>query len=928
MDTALGGVIKLEDTLSSNDCLSFYTPDLNDLKLETQHNLKRQQEKFNILKEVLSSEKKYLSDLREIVEGYYDEIYKVTNEDDEFVYQIFSNIKEIYDFTKSFYKLLEESSNDEVGIANCFIKKHKTFQRLYCVYCQNYKTAYDFTDKLEADGTICKIIQKVKLKYGHCLKLATYLQLPVLRITKYHLLLQRYLKLLEKDSFAYAQVMEALELMKQVNNQINKNMPDEMGDGSSSTSSGDSNSVMSTLNIQNLINSYGTILKQGNIMLTQTKKVHYVIVFQSMLVVRKSGSPTQIMHSISNECLAFLPKTSLTKNKYFTIIDYSQAKDDEMWQFTFKAKTIEDKKDWQSSIITCILNGYGKRLPEHIKSKVMDMKQQQQESNNQENHHQQHHFLLNTNGANALATMRRSSNYMLLKNKMPNFKKLTEFRHSLKNEYKSCDKINSMDTTDQQQNAKIMLITAPIVSLSPREEKKELNRRMSSPVQSSKFVKLLDKTIHFNNTLSHSTSNTPQMAHKTTTHNKDELIDKIFSKFRKDKQSSVAKSALNLSTTNNTQAESSEYKNKPIEHIRKDINAIFDQLNMSLEEISGNLAAKNDHDVVKTESFLHYEKLFKPEEKKKRPKKDEHSKDLAEILNKIDDFCGNRSSKSSINSEEGYYSNHDSSISTQNEVANNNLLLLPQSVMALPPPPAQFQSPVKSEDVHRTFSTPELFKELNLSLEKSAARKEPLYHKRNSLNASNKSSILSKISSSIGNKKSSSNMHLNTVEIDTTTSNNNNVLSTPKNAIYSQFSPRQLLKNNTSLSKIKTKFVHDNFNSYSLNLSFNKMNESNTNTTNISTPQPLLSKSLHSNKLEFMTMSLVDPSESTCTSSSSDDSSFFNAFTLGGSKESNENDNSFDTNFNDPDDNLNINVKDLITKFENRKMIFNKHRPI
>ncbi len=92
--------MKLEDTLSSNDCLSFYTPDLNEFKLETQYNMKRQQEKFNILKEVLSSEKKYLSDLREIVEGYYDEIFRATGEDEEFVYQIFSNIKEIFEFTK------------------------------------------------------------------------------------------------------------------------------------------------------------------------------------------------------------------------------------------------------------------------------------------------------------------------------------------------------------------------------------------------------------------------------------------------------------------------------------------------------------------------------------------------------------------------------------------------------------------------------------------------------------------------------------------------------------------------------------------------------------------------------------------------------------------------------------------------------------
>ena len=54
--------------------------------------------------------------------------------------------------------------------------------------------------------------------------MATYLQLPVLRITKYHLLLQRYLKLLDQDSFAHSQLLEALDLMKQVNDQINKEM--------------------------------------------------------------------------------------------------------------------------------------------------------------------------------------------------------------------------------------------------------------------------------------------------------------------------------------------------------------------------------------------------------------------------------------------------------------------------------------------------------------------------------------------------------------------------------------------------------------------------------------------------------------------------------------------------------------------------------
>jgi hypothetical protein len=69
--------------------------DLNDL-----NDAKREREKFNVLKEVISSEKKYLNDLKEIVDGYYDEISKFKHDNKEFVYHIFSNIKDIYEFTK------------------------------------------------------------------------------------------------------------------------------------------------------------------------------------------------------------------------------------------------------------------------------------------------------------------------------------------------------------------------------------------------------------------------------------------------------------------------------------------------------------------------------------------------------------------------------------------------------------------------------------------------------------------------------------------------------------------------------------------------------------------------------------------------------------------------------------------------------------
>ena len=38
---------------------------------------------------------------------------------------------------------------------------------------------------------------------------------------------------------------------------------------------------------------------KGNLLLVQSKKVHYVILFQKMLIIRKADSPNKIMHSIS-----------------------------------------------------------------------------------------------------------------------------------------------------------------------------------------------------------------------------------------------------------------------------------------------------------------------------------------------------------------------------------------------------------------------------------------------------------------------------------------------------------------------------------------------------------------------------------------------------------------------------------------------------
>ncbi len=98
------------------------------------------------------------------------------------------------------------------------------------------------------------ILKKVKEKYGHSLKLATYLQLPVLHITKYHLLLHRFLKLVnqEEEPALYALMCEALDLMKKVNDEINNHIIDVKS----------LNEKLSNINIEQLTAIYGRLLKQ------------------------------------------------------------------------------------------------------------------------------------------------------------------------------------------------------------------------------------------------------------------------------------------------------------------------------------------------------------------------------------------------------------------------------------------------------------------------------------------------------------------------------------------------------------------------------------------------------------------------------------------------------------------------------------------
>lgn len=660
-----------ESLTNLNSSVSYLTkPDMNEVvNCSTEHlqSMKRHREKCHVVKEILSSEKKYIADIKEIVEGYYDEISKAYVDNQEFIYHIFSNICEIFEFTKAFYAMLEAASTkDEIAIANCFIRKHRMFSKLYSTYCQNYKIAHSTTERLEKDASIGKIIQKVRNKYGHSLKMATYLQLPVLRITKYHLLLQRYLKAQEKDSIAYRHVMDALELMRQVNDQINRDMPEFDENENSKENYRSSN--LTTLNLTSL---FGSVLKQGYLLMTESSTTHHVVVFQTMFLIRQSDCNSKIINTITNDSLGFSPITvnSGLKNwkKCFSVIDYNQNKSENICQFTFRANSSEEKKSWQSAILSCMLNGYGKKISENIKKKVMKLDQE------------------------AYAPKFES-----IKMKLSNFKRNRDLKYTFKNDFKntSCQNFEEFESKLECQDPNT---TAPASSMISSMTK----RRISEPFKSPLF-NMLSKRYNENNTSKKSLDTVANTgAHTAKT---DISLQNVFKKLYK--TGKYGKKKLNLSgnlsqsqyltgTTNTTFSDGTENsdsnnlnKNTAVEIKLNDFEIIYQHMDSSFDLIQSD--PLNDTTVSKFEKFIN-KKIATSEDKPefiydsstiKRNKDrdvlinqkilDEH---LMKMNHNTEIYESSLSSKSSINSEEGYYSNHDSSVSTLiNEIQSDENL--------------------------------------------------------------------------------------------------------------------------------------------------------------------------------------------------------------------------------------------------------------
>ncbi|XP_054384118.1 rho guanine nucleotide exchange factor 25 isoform X4 [Pongo abelii] len=163
-----------------------------------------------VLSELVETEKMYVDDLGQIVEGYMatmaaQGVPESLRGRDRIV---FGNIQQIYEWHRDYFlQELQRCLKDPDWLAQLFIK-HERRLHMYVVYCQN---------KPKSEHVVSEFgdsyFEELRQQLGHRLQLNDLLIKPVQRIMKYQLLLKDFLKYYNRAGMDTAELEQAVEVM-------------------------------------------------------------------------------------------------------------------------------------------------------------------------------------------------------------------------------------------------------------------------------------------------------------------------------------------------------------------------------------------------------------------------------------------------------------------------------------------------------------------------------------------------------------------------------------------------------------------------------------------------------------------------------------------------------------------------------------------
>ncbi|KAM9320958.1 rho guanine nucleotide exchange factor 25 [Gastrophryne carolinensis] len=178
---------------------------------ETEEERKSALEKsIYVLMELIETEKMYVEDLGQIVEGYIATMNTQGVPEDMKGKDkiVFGNIHQIYDWHKDYFLgELQKCLEDPNLLAHLFIK-HERRLHMYVVYCQNKPKSEHIVSEY-----IDTYFEELRQQLSHRLQLNDLLIKPVQRIMKYQLLLKDFLKYYSKAGQDTSELEKAVEVM-------------------------------------------------------------------------------------------------------------------------------------------------------------------------------------------------------------------------------------------------------------------------------------------------------------------------------------------------------------------------------------------------------------------------------------------------------------------------------------------------------------------------------------------------------------------------------------------------------------------------------------------------------------------------------------------------------------------------------------------
>ena len=203
------------------------------------------QKVFLIASEMLSTEEKYVKELKIIEETFHVRVEKENLLPPDVIRQIFSNIRAIYQFhnefllpslrermtawkeqkEKVFHKKEANGPSSVQRIGDIFVKQAK-FLTMYTSYIRDFDNAMNTIDKQrKRNKKFAAVMDEIQASPDlERLSLQHHMLAPVQRIPRYKLLLEDYIKKLPENSSDLEDAKKALELVEEAASHSNESM--------------------------------------------------------------------------------------------------------------------------------------------------------------------------------------------------------------------------------------------------------------------------------------------------------------------------------------------------------------------------------------------------------------------------------------------------------------------------------------------------------------------------------------------------------------------------------------------------------------------------------------------------------------------------------------------------------------------------------